>query len=363
MKIMQGRVVPLLVLAVSTAGCGATLQVQGAQFRLNAAETWLANKYAEGDPVGGLPTVRCNYWTARPILFGMPQPVGNMMWRPDQLQNLAAWTRATANDVCSIAETQRAQVAAATAREAQAVQQKSRADAAAARVVAEAAEANLRRDVRMKALEEVEQGLRDIHEPWTDDSLHRFAMLKKSMEDMSSSPVPLPPTGQARFTAATETISSLFPSFQKAAEAYDVRFQKEEAKRQKDEAQRQAREEREQAAQAAIAARSAIPTGRQLILSHLSAPSTAHFVSESVLLQCGVGGGLFVTRHTVDAQNGFGAMIRHTYCPRFIPVKRLVADQRSEEGDIEPYFNCDDGFGHVLTCDNVMSGSNHGSKY
>lgn len=58
---------------------------------------------------------------------------------------------------------------------------------------------------------------------------------------------------------------------------------------------------------------SLIPIGRKAVLGQLKAPSTARFASDEVALQC-PDKDTFITVHEVDAQNGFGAMIRDHLC-------------------------------------------------
>ena len=73
-----------------------------------------------------------------------------------------------------------------------------------------------------------------------------------------------------------------------------------------------------------------VAVGRQLVLSTLRSPSTARFSAEAVLLECP--SGYRVTVHNVDAQNGFGAMIRNRACVKFNPVTRQILMSRNASG-------------------------------
>lgn len=56
-----------------------------------------------------------------------------------------------------------------------------------------------------------------------------------------------------------------------------------------------------------------VPSARKTILRQLKSPSTAVFISDEVALQC-QDQDTFITVHTVDAQNSFGAKIRDVFC-------------------------------------------------
>lgn len=68
-----------------------------------------------------------------------------------------------------------------------------------------------------------------------------------------------------------------------------------------------------------------IQAGRTIVTSQLKAPSTASFVSDSIVFSCP--SGTYATVHEVDAQNGFGAMIRSQACAVFNMQRRRTTIQ------------------------------------
>jgi hypothetical protein len=66
------------------------------------------------------------------------------------------------------------------------------------------------------------------------------------------------------------------------------------------------------------AQQNAIYVGRQVVLANIKTPSTARFVSDQMLYPC-KDGEMFLTSHELDAQNGFGAMIRDSVCTAVVP--------------------------------------------
>lgn len=56
-----------------------------------------------------------------------------------------------------------------------------------------------------------------------------------------------------------------------------------------------------------------VPIGHKTVFAQLKSPSTAKAANESLVLQC-PDTDTFITMHTVDAQNGFGATVRDTFC-------------------------------------------------
>lgn len=110
---------------------------------------------------------------------------------------------------------------------------------------------------------------------------------------------------------------------------------------------------KEVAASQARAAQQAIPTGRGIILGMLRAPSTARFADDGILLQCP--SGTFITRHVVDAQNGFGAMIRQEVCATFNMTAGVKRCWNSMESGIDCSTSCGNHvpFGRLPTCDDL----------
>lgn len=56
-----------------------------------------------------------------------------------------------------------------------------------------------------------------------------------------------------------------------------------------------------------------VPIGHKAVLAQLRSPSTARFVNESVVLSC-PDMDTFVAAYNIDAQNGFGAVVRDMMC-------------------------------------------------
>jgi hypothetical protein len=148
-------------------------------------------------------------------------------------------------------------------------------------------------------LDQLEQGLARVNPPWTDERLRAFGRLVQLAEAMTqikkkTPGVLLPPEDEERARKVGARMSTLVAGYAKALEASQAK-----------------------------ATKLALVTGRKVVLAKLRAPSTARFVSDDVLLQCPLG--YVVTVHEVDAQNGFGAMVRGRFCPKFnATTERIV---------------------------------------
>lgn len=177
-------------------------------------------------------------------------------------------------------------------------------------------------DAALKALQEIESGSRTAGPPWTEPRMNTFAGLILAFKGIDASALTDPE--RKRLDAAAAALDTNLPSFKKELAASEAR-----------------------------AAQKAIPTGRQVILSQLKSPSTANFVSDSMLLQCS--SGTFITRHTVDAQNGFGAMIRQETCATFNVRAGVKRCWNSMESGIECSMSCGNHvpFGKLPTCDDL----------
>lgn len=60
--------------------------------------------------------------------------------------------------------------------------------------------------------------------------------------------------------------------------------------------------------------KAALAAGQRAVAARLKSPSTAKLVDEAALMACPGPAGGVLSSHTVDAQNGFGAMIREEFC-------------------------------------------------
>ena len=94
-------------LLASLAGCGATLQVRGAQFDLNGQEVALAEEYTKGDPIQADVGTRCNYWGGRSMDAAQGHAMGVLIWPPQHFMTLRQWTQAKQMEVCQKAEAER----------------------------------------------------------------------------------------------------------------------------------------------------------------------------------------------------------------------------------------------------------------
>jgi hypothetical protein len=97
----------------------------------------------------------------------------------------------------------------------------------------------------------------------------------------------------------------------------------------------------------ASAKKTAVATGRRIVLTTLRAPSTATFAADVVVGECS--SGYVMTAHDVDAQNAFGAMIRNRVCPKFNPTTQRIVVSRDDDG-VHVDVSCDTG---VWTCDTM----------
>lgn len=150
----------------------------------------------------------------------------------------------------------------------------------------------------LRLLDQIEKELATIKPPWTDERVAAFAHvldLIDSMGDLKRKHpvVQFSAADQARVAKVSSRMDSLFPGYRSATEAAQAK-----------------------------AAKLALVTGRKVVLATLRAPSTARFVGDSVLLQCA--SGYVVSAHDVDAQNGFGAMVRGRFCAKFNPTTQRI---------------------------------------
>jgi hypothetical protein len=198
--------------------------------------------------------------------------------------------------------------------------------------------------VAVKSLEAAEVTLSGI-KTWDDDAIEAYERAEETCTRLATSRLSAPE--RDRLSAANALIAKLKPKYDKAvADAATRRANlkaAEEARIKKERAAEEARIKKEQAAEEARikseraeqgrklreAAPKAIAFGRAIVLKHLKAPSTAKFVSDEVLLRCS--DGWTATRHVVDAQNSFGAILRNNICAYFDGVTGV--ETGVDEGD------------------------------
>lgn len=156
-------------------------------------------------------------------------------------------------------------------------------------------------DASAKALQDVEQALRQAGPPWTDAHIASFSDLVTEFKTIDGSV--LTAEEKKRYDAAEKKTSTLLadPALTKAVGAA-------QAKR----------------------GQQAIALGRQYILNSVRSPSTLSFVNDALLLTCPGG---YVTFHTFDAQNGFGAMIRETWLVELVFRQGALVDARHEQSN------------------------------
>ncbi len=240
----------------------------------------IASASIEADPVNALVTVIANGTSASASVSLTDTPAYD------------AWKAAALKD----ANTKKAEQAAKTEEEA----------AHTAQVKTEHARA---------ALGELEQGLAALRTPkWTDEQRTTFFRLSRLVEQIGAEKDNLTEPERRRMLAAGKRLDALLPGYNAATKAATREQERRDAEAAN---QRTAQAARETAAKQAArqkALASLVPLGRQAVLGHIRSPSTANFISDRLIneFQCASGKRLFVLEHTLDAQNGFGAMVRDT---------------------------------------------------
>lgn len=183
-----------------------------------------------------------------------------------------------------------------------------------------------RREHAIRCLEIAENAIASIAngKTWTRERMDSYVEAVERLEVVQRSLYELSPLDVARTQRVRDKLDSLLPSLKKQVAANQARV-----------------------------AQQVIPTGRQIVLSMLRAPSTARFADDGILLQCP--SGMFVTRHVVDAQNGFGATVRNEMCATFNMTARVKLCWNSMESasGINCSTSCGDHvpFGRLPTCD------------
>ena len=163
--------------------------------------------------------------------------------------------------------------------------------------------------VALQSVVAIERFVDGVSTTWDDETIKGYKDAVDVSKNVDVDVLSAPERSQLK--AATDRLAKLKPVYDKAVAAASARRARERAAEEariKNERAEQERKFRE-------AAPKAIAFGRAIVLKHLKAPSTAKFVTDEVLLRCS--DGWTATRHVVDAQNAFGAMLRNNICAYF----------------------------------------------
>lgn len=176
----------------------------------------------------------------------------------------------------------------------------------------------------MKAVVTLERTLSQFNKPkWSEDELALFETVYQLVEQITKGKDTLSQAELTRLKEALTKAAALEPGYKRAAAEANEKN-----------------------------AQTALKLGRIVILSSIRTPSTAQFVSDTILLSCPSGD--FLTSHTVDMQNIFGARVRNEMCSRVNVKTKHAAMVRNAQGNTVFDTTCD--YFLPLKCENIKVG-------